>query len=96
MCKLNILSFELYFNSDINFSEQRLHTGYVAIVTGGSAGIGFEVSRGLVSKNVHVVIGLFLFINIIYFCLIKTTQINHTLTKINFIVSHWKQLYHVL
>ncbi|CAG2211301.1 DHRSX [Mytilus edulis] len=37
--------------------EQRLHTGYVAIVTGGSAGIGFEVSRGLVSKNVHVVIG---------------------------------------
>lgn len=37
--------------------EQLLHTGYVAIVTGGSEGIGFEVSRGLVSKNVHVVIG---------------------------------------
>ena len=40
------------------FLEQHLHTGFVAIVTGGSAGIGLEVSRGLVAKNVHVVIGL--------------------------------------
>ncbi|XP_033743800.1 dehydrogenase/reductase SDR family member on chromosome X-like [Pecten maximus] len=33
-----------------------LHTGKVAIVTGGSSGIGFEVSKGLVAKNVHVFI----------------------------------------
>ncbi|XP_069130763.1 polyprenol dehydrogenase-like isoform X1 [Argopecten irradians] len=36
--------------------DLRLHTGRVAIVTGGSCGIGFEVSKGLVAKNVHVFI----------------------------------------
>ncbi|OWF43787.1 dehydrogenase/reductase SDR family member on chromosome X-like [Mizuhopecten yessoensis] len=36
--------------------DLRLHTGKVAIVTGGSGGIGFEVSKGLVAKNVHVFI----------------------------------------
>ncbi|XP_045203533.2 dehydrogenase/reductase SDR family member on chromosome X-like isoform X2 [Mercenaria mercenaria] len=34
-----------------------LQTGKVAIVTGGGAGIGFDVSKGLVAKNVHVIIG---------------------------------------
>lgn len=34
-----------------------LQTGKVAIVTGGGAGIGFFVSKGLVAKNVHVIIG---------------------------------------
>ncbi|KAK3101118.1 hypothetical protein FSP39_001075 [Pinctada imbricata] len=32
-----------------------LHTHKVAIVTGGSSGIGFHVSKGLVAKNVHVI-----------------------------------------
>ena len=34
-----------------------LQTGKVAIVTGGAAGIGFYVSKALLAKNVHVVIG---------------------------------------
>ncbi|KAL3880189.1 hypothetical protein ACJMK2_032452 [Sinanodonta woodiana] len=34
-----------------------LQTGKVAIVTGGASGIGFFVSKGLVAKNVHVIIG---------------------------------------
>lgn len=45
---------------EFSFTEQHLHTGCVAIVTGGSGGIGFEVSRRLVSKNVHVIIGMLL------------------------------------
>ncbi|XP_052692828.1 dehydrogenase/reductase SDR family member on chromosome X-like isoform X2 [Crassostrea angulata] len=36
-------------------AEVKLHTGKVALVTGGTCGIGFHVSMGLVSKNVHVV-----------------------------------------
>lgn len=36
-----------------------LQTGKVAIVTGGSGGIGFYVAKGLVAKNVHVIIGLY-------------------------------------
>jgi len=38
-------------------SGLRLHTGKVAIVTGGAVGIGFEISKELVAKNVHVFIG---------------------------------------
>ncbi|XP_060575385.1 dehydrogenase/reductase SDR family member on chromosome X-like [Ruditapes philippinarum] len=38
-------------------SDLPLQTGKVAIVTGGGAGIGYHVSKGLVAKNVHVVIG---------------------------------------
>lgn len=34
-----------------------LQTGKVAIVTGGAAGIGYYVTKGLVAKNVHVIIG---------------------------------------
>jgi len=39
--------------------EIPLQTGKVAIVTGGSGGIGFYVAKGLVKKNVHVIIGLY-------------------------------------
>ncbi|XP_022319324.1 polyprenol dehydrogenase-like isoform X2 [Crassostrea virginica] len=35
--------------------ELHLHTGKIAVVTGGTCGIGFHVSLGLVAKNVHVV-----------------------------------------
>ncbi|KAJ8298115.1 hypothetical protein KUTeg_024646 [Tegillarca granosa] len=50
-----VLLKQLMFSRDVT-TEQTLKTGMVAIVTGGDAGIGYEVSKGLVSKNVHVII----------------------------------------
>ncbi|XP_061185629.1 dehydrogenase/reductase SDR family member on chromosome X-like [Saccostrea echinata] len=37
--------------------ELQLRTGKIALVTGGTSGIGFHVSLGLVSKNIHVIMG---------------------------------------
>ena len=40
-----------------SFTGVPLQTGKVAIVTGGTAGIGYYITKELIAKNVHVIIG---------------------------------------
>ena len=48
----------MLLKSFVSLTGIPLQTGKVAIVTGGAAGIGYYVTKGLVAKNVHVIIGI--------------------------------------
>ncbi|XP_055995571.1 dehydrogenase/reductase SDR family member on chromosome X-like isoform X3 [Ostrea edulis] len=57
---MKVIGGEITYPGDITGStgiKLHLRNGKLAVVTGGTSGIGFYVSLGLVSKNVHVVIG---------------------------------------